>query len=73
MPLRLRNQLACVLLSAVDMLHAGATRTRTALPLVSCAVAKLLLAVEVAADGHADGCVCEVQQVSVVAFAREAV
>jgi hypothetical protein len=58
MLLRLRNQLACVLLSAVDMLYAGATRRRTALPLVSYAVAKLLLAVEGAADGHGDGCVC---------------
>lgn len=55
------------------MLCAGVTRTHIALPLVSYAVAKLLLAVEGAADDHDVGCACEVQRVSVVAFAREAI
>ena len=73
MPLRLRSQLACVLLRAVGMLYACATRTRTALPLVSYAAAKLLLADEGDADGGGDGCVREVLPVSVVAFAREAI
>lgn len=73
MPLRMRNQLACALRRPVGMLCAGVTRTHIALPLVSYAVAKLLLAVEGAADDHDAGCACEVQRVSVVAFAREAI
>lgn len=69
----MRSQLACVLPRVVGMLHAGATRTRTMWPLISCAVAKLLLAVEGDADGGGDGRVREVLPVSVVAFAREAI
>ena len=55
------------------MLHAGATRTRTTWPLVSCAVAKLLVAVEGVAGGGGHGYVWKVQLVSVVACAREAI
>lgn len=72
-PLRLRNQLACVLLRAAGVLYVGATRTHTTLPLISCHVAKLLVAVEGVAGGGGHGYVWKVQLVSVVAFAREAI
>ena len=72
-PLRLRNQLACVLLRAAGVLYVGATRTHTTLPLISCHVAKLLVAVEGVAGGGGHGYAWKVQLVSVVAFAREAI
>lgn len=55
------------------MLYVGATRTHTTLPLISCHVAKLLVAVEGVAGGGGHGYVWKVQLVSVVAFAREAI
>ena len=73
MPLRLRNQLACVLLRAAGVLYVGATRTHNTLPLISCHVAKFLLALEGVAGGGGHGCVSKVQLVSVIAFAREAI
>ena len=73
MPLRLRNQLACVLLRAAGVLYVGATRTHNTLPLISCHVAKLLLALEGVAGGGGHECVWKVQLHRVVAFAWEAI